>query len=48
MSEEQQTTEQQVSELEREERRLERLRLVVTAWPSPNRFEDEDEGPAAA
>jgi hypothetical protein len=48
MSEDQQTTEQQVSELEREERRLERLRLVVTAWPSPNRFEDEDEGPAAA
>jgi hypothetical protein len=48
MSEEQQTTEQQLSELEREERRLERLRLVVNAWPSPDRFEDEDEGPAAA
>ena len=48
MSEEQQTTEQQVSELEREERRLERLRLVVTAWPSPSRYEDDDEGPAAA
>ena len=48
MSEEQQTTEQQLSELEREERRLERLRLVVTAWPSPHHFEEDDEGPAAA
>jgi hypothetical protein len=48
MSEEQQTPEQQASELEREERRLERLRLVVTTWPSPDRFEDDDEGPAAA
>jgi hypothetical protein len=47
MSEEQ-TPEQQVSELEREERRLERLRLVVTAWPTPDRFDDDDEGPAAA
>jgi hypothetical protein len=47
MSEEQ-TTEQQVSELEREERRLERLRLVVTAWPTPDRFEDDEDGPAAA
>jgi hypothetical protein len=48
MSEDQQTPEQQLSELEREERRLERLRLVVSAWPSPDRFEDDDEGPAAA
>jgi hypothetical protein len=48
MSEEQQTTEQLASELEREERRLERLRLVVTAWPAPERFEDDDDGPAAA
>ena len=47
MSEEQ-TTEQQVSELEREERRLERLRLVVAPWPTPDRFDDDDEGPAAA
>jgi hypothetical protein len=47
MSEEQ-TTEQQVSELEREERRLERLRLVVTAWPTPDRFDDDEDGPAAA
>jgi hypothetical protein len=47
MSEEQ-TPEQQVSELEREERRLERLRLVVAAWPIPDRFEDDDDGPVAA
>jgi hypothetical protein len=49
MSEEMQTTEQQQSpELEREERRLERLRLVVAAWPTADRFDDDDEGPAAA
>jgi hypothetical protein len=47
MSEEQ-TTEQQSSELEREERRLERLRLVVAAWPTADRFDDDDDGPAAA
>ena len=38
MSEEQQTTEQQASELEREERRLERLRLVVSPWPQVEHF----------
>jgi hypothetical protein len=44
-----QETEKQLSELEREERRLERLRLVATqVWPTPDRFEDDDEGPAAA
>ena len=48
MSEEQQTTEQQMSELVREERRLERLRLVVSAWPAPDRFEDDDPGPPQA
>jgi hypothetical protein len=48
MSEEQQSTEQQASELEREERRLERLRLVVSSWPPADRFEDDDDGPAAA
>jgi hypothetical protein len=47
MSDEQ-TQEPQPSELEREERRLERLRLVVTAWPVPNSFEDDDPGPQAA
>jgi hypothetical protein len=48
MSDEHQTTEQQLSEVEREERRLERLRLVAQLWPAPDRFEDDDEGPAAA
>ena len=48
MSDEQQTTEQQLSEVEREERRLERLRLVTQLWPLPSRFEDDEEGPAAA
>jgi len=48
MSDEQQTTEQQLSEVEREERRLERLRLVTQLWPLPGRAEDDDEGPAAA
>jgi hypothetical protein len=48
MSDEHQTTEQQLSEVEREERRLERLRLVAQLWPVPDRFEDDDDGPAAA
>jgi hypothetical protein len=47
MSEEQQTTEQQASELEREERRLERLRLVVNSWPLTEHF-DDDEPPQTA
>ncbi len=47
MSEEQQTTEQQASELEREERRLERLRLVVNSWPPTEHF-DDDEPPQTA
>ena len=47
MSDDQQTSEQQLSEVEREERRLERLRLVTQLWPMP-RLEDDDEGPAAA
>ena len=35
-------------EVEREERRLERLRLVSVVW-LPERYEDDDEpGPAAA
>jgi hypothetical protein len=41
MTDEQQTTEQQQSELEREERRLERLRLVVTSWPPQEHFDDD-------
>ena len=47
MSDEQDSNEPQPSELEREERRLERLRLVVTPWPSPH-YEDEGPPPQAA
>jgi hypothetical protein len=43
MSEEQQ---EQQSELEREERRLERLRLVVV--PRPDAWEDEEPDPQQA
>jgi hypothetical protein len=46
MDEEQENTNQYESELEREERRLERLRLVVVAWPTPRA--DDDEPPTAA
>ena len=46
MSEQEQTTEEESPELERERRRLERLRLVVAVWPTAERFEDDD-GPAA-
>jgi hypothetical protein len=48
MSDEQQTQEQHPSELEREERRLERLRLVATAWPAPDHYYDEDPEPRPA
>ena len=48
MDEETQTPEQSVPELEREERRLERLRLVAQLWPPADRFEDDDPGPRAA
>jgi hypothetical protein len=47
VSEQEQTTEEESPELERERRRLERLRLVVAVWPTADRFEDDD-GPAAA
>ncbi|HEX9380505.1 MAG TPA: hypothetical protein VF891_03320 [Gaiellaceae bacterium] len=47
MSEEQ-TTEQQAPELEREERRLERLRLVVNAWPPEDHFDDDTPPQTAA
>jgi hypothetical protein len=36
------------SELEREGRRLERLRLVVSHWPTPNRFEEFEPDPKEA
>jgi hypothetical protein len=38
--------EEQQSELEREERRLERLRLVIV--PHPDRWEDEEPDPQQA
>jgi hypothetical protein len=41
MSDEQQTQEDQAPELEREERRLERLRLVTSSWPTADRFDDD-------
>jgi hypothetical protein len=48
MSDEEHTNEQQASELEREERRLERLRLVVVPWPRPGHVEDEPPPQTAA
>jgi hypothetical protein len=36
------------SELEREERRLERLRLVVNTWPTPSRADEFEPGPQDA
>lgn len=49
MTDETQNTEQQqLSELEREERRLERLRLIVNPWPPPERFDDEPSPQTAA
>ena len=45
---EDQTQEPQPNELEREERRLERLRLVATAWPPPESFDDDFEPRPAA
>jgi hypothetical protein len=35
-------------ELEREQRRLERLRLVNELWPPPDRFDDPDPPPQEA
>jgi hypothetical protein len=42
------TQQQQPSELDREERRLERLRLVANAWPPPEHFDDEPSPQTAA
>jgi len=36
------------SELEREERRLERLRLITSAWPPLRRVDDSDPDPQEA
>jgi hypothetical protein len=41
MSDEEKTQEEQAPELEREERRLERLRLVTNSWPTADRFDDD-------
>lgn len=39
----------QVTELQREERRLERLRLVSSrSWPTPSRFEEPESEPDRA
>jgi DNA polymerase sigma len=44
-----QTADPQASELEREERRLERLRLVVSqVWPSAEPYDDDPDPKAAA
>ena len=49
MSEDPMTTEEAKSpELEREERRLERLRLVSHIWAPPERYDDPDADPPAA
>jgi len=49
MSEDQTTTEKAKSpELEREERRLERLRLVAQVWAPDERYDDPDPDPPAA
>jgi hypothetical protein len=49
MSDEQTTQEPHPTELEREQRRLARLRLVTTErWPVVERYEDEDPGPQQA
>jgi hypothetical protein len=47
MSDEQQTTEPQETEVQREERRLERLRLVTQLSTLPEPYDDES-GPQAA
>ena len=44
----QRPNETQPSELQREERRLERLRLVTELWPAPVRFDDPDSDPDRA
>lgn len=49
MSDEPQTPQEaQAPELEREERRLERLRLVTQLWTPPDQFDDPDSGPDQA
>jgi hypothetical protein len=40
--------ESQSPELQREQRRLARLRLVTPLWPPPERFDDPDPDPREA
>ena len=40
--------ERRPSELEREERRLERLRLIAAPWPTPNPFDEFEPDPQEA
>jgi hypothetical protein len=42
------TEDRRPSELEREERRLERLRLIATRWPTPDPFEELEPDPQQA
>lgn len=48
MSDEPQTPEPQKPELEREERRLGRLRLVSNVWPQVGGYEEDPDPKAAA
>jgi len=48
MSDEQPSQEATTSDLEREERRLERLRLVTQVWPRTDDFDDLEAGPDEA
>ena len=49
MSDEQQTPQESAApELEREERRLARLRLATELWPPAERFHDPDPAPDQA
>jgi hypothetical protein len=49
MSDEQQTSQESPApELEREKRRLARLRLVTELWPPADGFDDPDPGPDQA
>jgi hypothetical protein len=45
VGEEEEREERRPSELEREERRLERLRLIAAPWPTPNPFDEFEPDP---
>jgi hypothetical protein len=48
LEEEEPRDDRRPSELEREERRLERLRLVVAPWPTPRHYDDFEPDPQEA